>query len=58
MLGERLTLRIRDRTNVRSDAYGGSPERRLRFLRETLAAVREATLDTVGASTVAGSSTI
>ena len=31
------------RTNVRSDAYGGSPERRLRFLRETLAAVREAT---------------
>ncbi len=28
------------RVNLRTDAYGGSPERRLRFLREVLAAVR------------------
>lgn len=29
-------------TNRRTDAYGGSPERRRRFLREVMAAVREA----------------
>lgn len=28
------------RVNLRTDAYGGSPENRLRFLRETIAAVR------------------
>ena len=31
------------RTNARNDAWGGSAERRLRFLRETLSAVRAAT---------------
>jgi 2,4-dienoyl-CoA reductase-like NADH-dependent reductase (Old Yellow Enzyme family)/thioredoxin reductase len=30
------------RVNVRTDAYGGSPQNRLRFLRETIAAVRDA----------------
>ena len=33
------------RTNVRSDAYGGSIEGRVRFLRETLIGMREATDD-------------
>jgi 2,4-dienoyl-CoA reductase-like NADH-dependent reductase (Old Yellow Enzyme family)/thioredoxin reductase len=33
---------LNPRVNVRTDAYGGSPENRLRFLRETLAAVRAA----------------
>lgn len=29
-------------TNLRDDAYGGSPDRRLRFLREVIAAIRQA----------------
>lgn len=33
------------RTNQRTDAYGGSPEARRRFLRETLNAARDATND-------------
>jgi 2,4-dienoyl-CoA reductase-like NADH-dependent reductase (Old Yellow Enzyme family)/thioredoxin reductase len=31
---------LNPRINLRADGYGGSPERRLRFLRETIAAVR------------------
>ena len=34
---------LNPRTNLRTDAYGGDPERRLRFLREALAAARAAT---------------
>ena len=33
---------LNPRTNLRGDGYGGDPERRLRFLREVIAAVREA----------------
>ncbi|MCP5080742.1 MAG: FAD-dependent oxidoreductase [Alphaproteobacteria bacterium] len=33
------------RVNLRTDGYGGSPEARLRFLRETLLATRRATCD-------------
>ena len=33
------------RCNLRTDRYGGSPEGRLRFLRETLLAIRESTSD-------------
>ncbi len=33
---------LNPRTNLRTDGYGGSPERRLRFLREVLEAVRAA----------------
>jgi 2,4-dienoyl-CoA reductase-like NADH-dependent reductase (Old Yellow Enzyme family) len=31
---------INPRLNLRTDRYGGSPENRLRFLREVIAAVR------------------
>ena len=34
---------LNPRTNLRTDAYGGDPERRLLFLREALAAARAAT---------------
>ncbi len=34
---------LNPRTNLRTDAYGGDPERRLRFLRDALAAARAAT---------------
>ena len=36
---------LRDKTNLREDEYGGSPENRTRFLREVL----EALIDVVGA---------
>ena len=43
------------RVNVRSDAYGGTPARRLRFLRETLEAMRAATgEDTILGVRIAG----
>ena len=32
---------LNPRINLRTDEYGGSPENRLRFLREVLSAVRE-----------------
>ena len=31
---------LNPRVNLRTDRYGGSPENRLRFLRETIAAIR------------------
>ena len=34
---------LNPRTNLRDDGYGGDPDRRLRFLREVIAAVRAAT---------------
>ncbi|MFH1475173.1 MAG: FAD-dependent oxidoreductase, partial [Chloroflexota bacterium] len=34
---------LNPRVNLRADAYGGSPERRLRFLREVIGAIRAAT---------------
>ena len=34
---------LNPQTNLREDGYGGSPENRLRFLREALAAMRDAT---------------
>ena len=33
---------LNPRVNLRTDRYGGSPENRLRFLRETIAAIRDA----------------
>ncbi len=41
---------LNPRVNLRTDRYGGSPENRLRFLRETIAAIR----DEVGREPVVG----
>ena len=41
---------LNPRVNLRTDRYGGSPENRLRFLRETIAAIR----DEIGREPVVG----
>ncbi|HKG02080.1 MAG TPA: FAD-dependent oxidoreductase [Conexibacter sp.] len=43
--GQLINLFLSPLTNVRTDAYGGSFERRMRFAQEVMAAVREAVSD-------------